>query len=186
VVPADCNNDPKRALAIVFNAKIGQMPKKITSDVASNLKDKLDAIFASLPRTRVLSLEHFYANKLRVLKMSEPEYKECKNDPKNTLAVAYNARRGQLPKRINYDVVINLGKKLDALFASLPRTRSLTLDTFYAEKLRVLRMPERTREKLRQKEVRGSASAEEAIAGIKDDYARDRHRFSRLLWQRCK
>jgi hypothetical protein len=63
----ECNNDPKRALAIVFNAKIGQIPKKITKDVLSNLKDKLDAIFASLPRTRVLSLEHFYANKLRVL-----------------------------------------------------------------------------------------------------------------------
>lgn len=102
-----------------------------------------------------------------------PEYAACQNDPKKALSLVFHAKQGREIKKIGKDVLTNLRNKLDALFASLPRTRSLTLDTFYAEKLRVLRMPERTREKLRQKEVRGSASAEEAIASIKDDYARD-------------
>ena len=101
------------------------------------------------------------------------EYKACKDDPKKALAVAFNAKQGRETKRIDNDVVINLIKRLDALFASLPRSRKITLDSFYAHNLSVLKLTESTREKLRKKEVRGSASAEEAIASIKDDYARD-------------
>ena len=119
-------------MAAVFRVRsTHEMPKGIVKDALNNLGNKLDAIFASLPRTRVLNLEHFYANKFRVLKV---------------------------PKKIVNDVVNNLGKRLDALFASLPRSRGMTLDTFYVKKLRVLKMPESTRTKLREKEVRGSAS----------------------------
>jgi DNA modification methylase/ParB-like chromosome segregation protein Spo0J len=103
-----------------------------------------------------------------------PEYAEVKNDPKKALAIAYDIKQGWTPKkRISCDVARNLRATLETLFASLPRTRKLTIETFYSHNLRVLKMPERTREKLREKEVRGSASAEEAIASIKDDFARD-------------
>ena len=63
-----------------------------------------------------------------------------------------------MPKGIVKDALNNLGSKLDAIFASLPRTRVLNLEHFYANKLRVLKMSEGTRKKLREKEVRGSAS----------------------------
>ena len=100
------------------------------------------------------------------------EYKECNNDPKKALAIAYNARRGQLPKGINYRAVINLGQKLDAFFASLPRTKGLTLDTFYAKKLRVLKLSEPEREKIKAKEVKSSARLEEAVSSIQNGFAR--------------
>jgi hypothetical protein len=96
-----------------------------------------------------------------------PEYAECKNDPKKALAAVFRARSThEMPKKIVKDILNNLGNKLDAIFASLPCTRGLSLEHFYANKLRVLKMSEDTRKKLREKEVRGSASAEEAI---KDD-----------------
>jgi len=103
-----------------------------------------------------------------------PEYAEVKNNPKKALAIAYEVGMGRVLKKKNVcDVANILRAKLDALFVLLPRTRKLTIETFYSHNLRVLKMPERTREKLRKKEVRGSASAEEAIASIKDDFARD-------------
>jgi len=46
------------------------------------------------------------------------EHAAAKNDPKKALAAAYNIRKGWKPKKIYYNVVINLGKKLDAFFAS--------------------------------------------------------------------
>lgn len=101
------------------------------------------------------------------------EYNACNNDPKKALSVAYHAKQGRDTKRIGDNVVTNLVAQLDAFFAKLPRARSLSLDTFYRHNLRVLKISESTRTKLRQKEVRGSASAEEAIASIKDDFARD-------------
>jgi len=47
-----------------------------------------------------------------------PEHAAVKNNPKKALAAAYNIRKGWKPKKIYYNVVINLGKKLDAFFAS--------------------------------------------------------------------
>jgi hypothetical protein len=66
-----------------------------------------------------------------------------------------------------------LGKKLDAFFASLPRSRDLTLETFYVHKLPLLKITERTREKLKEKEVRSSAGAQEVIPRITDDFTRN-------------
>ena len=57
--------------------------------------------------------------------------------------------------------------KVNGVFARLPRLLSLSVESFYRHNLRVLKLPEATREKLREKKVRGSASAEEAIASIK-------------------
>ncbi len=102
-----------------------------------------------------------------------PEYEACKKDPKKALAVVYNVKIGQIPKKITDNVVSNLVSKIDGVFAKLPRLRSLTVESFYRHNLRVLKIPEATREKLREKQVRGSASAEEAIASIKNDFARD-------------
>ena len=102
-----------------------------------------------------------------------PEHAAVKNDPKKALASAYNIRKGWKPKKIYYNVVINLGKKLDAFFASLPRSRDLTLETFYVHKLPLLKITERTREKLKEKEVRSSAGAQEVIPRITDDFTRN-------------
>ena len=48
------------------------------------------------------------------------EHAVVKNDPKKALVPAYNIRKSWKPKKIYYNVVINLGKKLDAFFASHP------------------------------------------------------------------
>ena len=47
-----------------------------------------------------------------------PEHAAVKNDPKKALVAAYKIRKSWKPKKIYYNVVINLGKKLDAFFAS--------------------------------------------------------------------
>jgi hypothetical protein len=201
---AACKNDPKKALSVVYHAKERQVPEKISKDILTILENKLDALFASLPRTRSLTLDTFYAEKgqlpkkitydvvgnLRtkldalwktyeenayrtdlmpdeevehILRLIDaelkgtPEYEACNNDPKKALAVAFNAKQGRETKRIDNDVVINLIKRLDALFASSPRSRSITLSSFYTHNLSVLKMSEPTREKLRKSEVRGSS-----------------------------
>jgi hypothetical protein len=46
------------------------------------------------------------------------EHAAIKNDPKKSLAAAYNIRKGWKPKKIYYNVVINSGKKLETFFAS--------------------------------------------------------------------
>ena len=102
------------------------------------------------------------------------EYKACKNDPKKALAAAFHAKSTPRRKqRIGNNVVTSLTERISNVFCRLPRSRKLTLESFYVHNLSVLNLSESTRTKLRQKEVRGSASAEEAIATIKDDYARD-------------
>jgi len=80
------------------------------------------------------------------------EHAAVKNDPKKALAAAYNISKGWKPKKIYYNVVINFGKKLDAFFASLSRSPGLTLETFYMHELPLLKIPERSREKLKEKE----------------------------------
>ena len=217
---AACKNDPKKALSLVFHAKQGREIKKIGKDVLTNLGNELDALFASLPRTRRLTLDTFYAEKgqlpkkityravdnLRtkldalwktyeenayrtdlmpdeevehILRLIDaelkdtPEYKECNNDPKKALAIAYNVKRGWKPKKESYyRAVITLKSELDSLFASLPRTKGLTLDTFYAKKLRVLKLSEPEREKIKAKEVKSSARLEEAVSSIQNGFAR--------------
>lgn len=101
-----------------------------------------------------------------------PEYKAYKNDPKKVLAATYNVKRGWKPKEAYYNVVISLGTKLDAFFASLPRSRGLSVDSFYVHKLPLLKIPEKVRDEIKQKEVRGSAGVQEVIATIKDESAR--------------
>jgi len=91
-----------------------------------------------------------------------PEHAAVKNDPKKALAAVYDIRKGWKPKKIYYDVVINLGKKLDAFFASYS---ACTNPGCW--------IPERTREKLKKKEVRSSAGAQEVIPCITDDFTRN-------------
>jgi DNA modification methylase len=107
------------------------------------------------------------------------EYKECNNDPKKALAVVFATKLGQVPKKMGKipeqninRAVNNLRTKLDALFTSLPRTKGLTLDTFYAKKLRVLKLSEPEREKIKAKEVKSSARLEEAVSSIQNGFAR--------------
>jgi hypothetical protein len=45
------------------------------------------------------------------------EHAAVKNDPKKALSAVYDIRKGWKPKKIYYNVVINLGK-LDAFSAS--------------------------------------------------------------------
>jgi len=52
--------------------------------------------------------------------------KACKNDAKKTLAVAFNAKQGRETIMIGNDLITNLIGKLDAFFASLPRSLSAT------------------------------------------------------------
>ena len=66
-----------------------------------------------------------------------------------------------------------MGKKLDAFFASLPRSRDLTLETFYIHKLPLLKIPKRPHEKVKEKEARSSAGAQEVIPCITDDFTRN-------------
>ena len=99
-----------------------------------------------------------------------PEYAECGNDPKKAVTIAYEVKIGQMPKKIIRNVTNNLATRLDAFFERLPRSRSLSVRSFYEYKLPLLRIPEGFHEELRRKEVR--SSAEIAIAKVDDEYAR--------------
>jgi len=76
------------------------------------LKSELDTLFASLPRTKGLTLDTFYANKLRVLK----------------IAIAYHAKRRQ---KTGYRAVTSLKDKLDANLATTGRQDLDTLPPLY-------------------------------------------------------
>jgi len=101
-----------------------------------------------------------------------PEYTACHSDPKRVISFVFHAKHGQVAKKISSNVATILAKKIDAFFSRLPRSRGLTVETFYTHKVPLLRISERDRGKLKQKEVRSPAGAQEVVATIKDDFAR--------------
>ena len=76
-----------------------------------------DELVASRRRIGAEEAEHTL-HMLDVELKGTPEHAAVKNDPKKALAAAYNIRKSWKPKKIYYNVVINLRKKLDAFFAS--------------------------------------------------------------------
>jgi hypothetical protein len=124
-----------------------------------------DELHASRRRGGAEEAEHTL-HMLDVELKGTPEHATVKNDPKKTLAPAYNIRKGWRPKKIYYNVVINLrGERREA--------RRILCLTFYMHKSLLLEIPERTREKLKEKEVRSSAGAQEVIPPITDDFTRN-------------
>jgi DNA modification methylase len=101
-----------------------------------------------------------------------PEYEACNNDPKKAVTVAFQVKMGRTTKRIVSNVANNLAQKVQDIFSRLPRSRKLTIETFYTHKLPMLRISEGDRVRVKEKEIRSSAGALEVIASVKDEFAR--------------